>query len=1072
MPLSLVRSTSNGELWKACTEAFLEKASGHPGPADHPVFLWLTHRAQRDALLEVAVARGLQGWLDPPIAFFSDLRHRFGIEARPVGILTGRMLVDRLARRHAGARGLMAGRRGGGPTGTHMLDRVFSELLPEGVDPGALRAALEEVGGDDFARRRNGWVADTYEALLRELERRGLYDPRSIHAMVAERIREGALLEAVRGARTLHVYGLTSLRSRLRLFEALAEQEEVDVRAYLPLEPDSEWEPLATGVVEEVPSSGDDPGHAPAGQTQTRAPEPGLTVQPAPDAIREAGWVARQVKRILAEDGVPPHRIAVVARSGHRDTGRIHTALVAAGVPATARLRTVLAEIPALRALLGFLEGQAEDWPYERLRPVLASPYFRLGVDLRAVDYLAAQRRFRGLEAWEAAIRAARDRLDGEDAWRLERRGLFADRLDEDLSRLSAFRSEIEPLREPRPETGWIDATLSILRGDRLQLRRSLCDPVAGRYDIVRLDQRGVLQVESLLREWRDLVDVDDVLAAGEWHLRLARLLSANDLALSTPLQEGVQVLEAHEAALTPFRHVFVVHANDGEFPRRPAAHGVFSDEERRRLRAAGVPLTHREEALRRERTLWRAVTGSPAVTVTYRTTDAAGTPRLPSLLVPKHDAGLELPRTLDTAVLTDAGGHGLSPVSPVQHRRLEVQRVARARRGGNRATLHTPDPGSVRHAVLTAFADSLRDGSLDPFVGRERDLVVGSESSDEPEASTGVDPASLFGRDLPISCRPHAWNGRLRDPVVLSVLRDRFGDERMWSASQLETYGKRPFDFLLERVLYLEGVEEAEEETSPVAYGTVAHAILEEFYRSLLGDLPSALDGRARQAFEAAASRAIAAAETDGDQWLGLPPLWAATRETVREQVRDFVEWELEQLEKAGETPVEVELRFGDRDEPPVRITGTDVRGRPTSLRLRGRVDRIDRAGEGGGAVLRVQDYKSGTSSMPRRTGYQDGALLQTALYMQAVHQLGLGSVDQGRYRSIRERINKFPLKWGQVPATLRLALSIPDRVRAGLFEAVQADSFDLRDWQPGRDITRTTAQLRGGTRFDPVAE
>ena len=108
----------------------------------------------------------------------------------------------------------------------------------------------------------------------------------------------------------------------------------------------------------------------------------------------------------------------------------------------------------------------------------------------------------------------------------------------------------------------------------------------------------------------------------------------------------------------------------------------------------------------------------------------------------------------------------------------------------------------------------------------------------------------------------------------------------------------------------------------------------------------------------------------------------------------------------------------------------------------------------------------------MPRRGGYQDGALLQTALYMQAVSLMGLGSVDLGRYRSIRGKANVYPLKWSDIGPTLKLALSIPRRVRAGLFEAVQAASADIRNWQPGRDVTRTTAQLGGGSRFDPVAE
>ncbi len=339
MPLRLVRSNTNAALWTACSESFLDAVGDVSGPAEFPDFLLLTHRVQRDVLLEEAAARGVRGWLDPPMAFFSELRQMFGIEARPVGILTGRMLVARLAGQTALRVGVRTAGRERGPAGTHMLDRVFSELLPEGVTPDGLRQALTPLERDEFTRRRNDWVADTYEAFLAELESQQLYDPRSIHAMVARRIEEGGLPAALRGAVRLHVLGVTSLRTRQRLFRALAEQREVEVRVYLPLEDEpSEWEDLATGGLEIV-------GEAALGFG-------GPFVQPAPDSVREAAWVARRVKRLLAEEDVEPHEVAVVARSGHQDTRILHTALENVGVPSTARLRSVLAEIPVLKALL------------------------------------------------------------------------------------------------------------------------------------------------------------------------------------------------------------------------------------------------------------------------------------------------------------------------------------------------------------------------------------------------------------------------------------------------------------------------------------------------------------------------------------------------------------------------------------------------------------------------------------------------------------------------------------------------------------------------------------------------
>ncbi|MGH7463106.1 MAG: hypothetical protein ACREMA_19025, partial [Longimicrobiales bacterium] len=50
------------------------------------------------------------------------------------------------------------------------------------------------------------------------------------------------------------------------------------------------------------------------------------------------------------------------------------------------------------------------------------------------------------------------------------------------------------------------------------------------------------------------------------------------------------------------------------------------TDEERRTLRAAGLPVEDRQAALARERVLWQAVTGTEQLSITYRTSDARGT--------------------------------------------------------------------------------------------------------------------------------------------------------------------------------------------------------------------------------------------------------------------------------------------------------------------------------------------------------------------------------------------------------------------------------------------------------------
>lgn len=1055
MPLNLVRAPTATALWTACVERFLAKAAAPAEPgAGAPAWIWLNHRNLQDLLYDAAHARGQPGWLDPPVTLFGQLTDRFGIRDRQVGLLTRRRLVSRYAARFG--RDLLGREpaRGDALIRGHMLDRLLGDLLPEGVSSAELEGALAELGGDHFARRRNAWAVAVYRAYLNSLRKRGLLDPRAVNAHIARRIKEGGLPTAIGGAPELHVYSIASPRTRRRILAALARQEEVDVYLYLPLESESDrfFDALAdrTEIID-APEGGAPGGGGPAGGGHIAAAGP-VHVQPVPDAAREMAWVARRVKEILAAGRAEPHEVAIVARSGRDNTQRAYRALRRAGVPATARVRTPLDEVPALRALLLVLRGVGRNWDYRSLRALLAHPYFDTRVDLRSVDAIAALRRVVGLDGWGEALERLRPLVENK-AREVRGRGLFLDRVKKDIEAFRALREVLEPLGEARSEADWIDLTLALLKEDRglFRLRRRVCDPVEERWEVVRSDQRGILLLERLLQEWRELDHPDETILPAAWHALLRKLLQANELVLSTPGQNGVQVLEAHDAALAPFSHTFVVHANDREFPRAGAATGVFTDTERRRLAALGLPLAHRDETLRRERGLWRAVTQQAGpVWISYRTTDAGGTPLLPSLMVPRHENAAELPRIRRPS-------DDLDPVTSAEADRraaFAIHRALGAPGSAARPRIAPARPERIARAIMAAAAEVHRGPGLERYPG----FLI-------PVPSSGPE------RVMHPALRPNPWNGHLRDPDLLRELERRFHDDYRWSAVQLETYARSPFTFLVERVLWLEGVEEAKEETTPLTFGSVAHEILERFYAEFMERLPVSLEGSV-EARLAEISDEVCAERAEKGEWLGVASLWEQTREGIVTAVRDYIAWELGHMAEKGERPIETEVGFGFDDER-TTLSGTDVRGRAARLRLCGRIDRVDRDG-GGTGLYHVLDYKSGRP--PPAPRFDDATALQGVLYAQVMadRDYAMGTC---RYRSIKSPGK--PLNGGRVTfgeerykRALAMALSIPGRVRAGCFEAVVSRKGAWWSWDPPREVRRSDAQLAEGHRFNDFGE
>ena len=1023
-------------MWNRCRDEFLSEIGSNPGPTGFRSHLWVAHRGQRDALFEVAAERGLPGWLAPPIAFLSELRERFHIRQRPVGHLTGRLLVSRVASREFRRAGLGSGRPDRGPAGSHAIDGLFSELLPEGITPDELGDALARLGGDDFAVRRNRWVEASYRAFLQELESLDRYDPRSIHAMVARRIEAGALPDAIGGAGGLHIYGLTSLKGRSRLFRALSAQSDVEVTVYLTREPgESEWDGLLA--------------HPSRQNILTGAPPDRPVVFEAPDAQREAEWVAARIRSVLHSGDLPPHRVAIVVRSGGEDTRRIVRALEEVGVPSTSRARWRLSDIAALRALLLLFRGAAEDWDYRSLRNLVASPFFDCAIDLRVIDFISRQKRVRGLEAWRSAIGSLVAAASDEDrAAALASEGIYPDRLEGDLAGFEALAARLHPLAGACSEREWIERTLEILEGRRFDFRRRVSEPSAERYDLVRADQRGVEALRELLSEWRELRPSADSFGPDEWLGRLQRLLESNEIALTSPDLRGVQVLEAHEAALGSHERCFVVHANDGVFPRPFTSRGVFSEAETARLKELGLPLATREDFLRRELALWSAVTSQDAVVFTSRAASSDGSARSPSLWIP-GSAVRWTPPTAEEAESAVAAG----AMSRARTLEREADRLARALRAGTDAPFESIDAPALRQAILAAWSEDLRAGRMDG----------------PPSDSEGERP----------SMRPHPWGGWLRDPVVVAHLEERFGEGYVWSASQLEQYGRRPFDFLLDRVLRLRASEEAEDTTSPASRGSLAHSILDRFFRALEKggeeelDRPPELSGEVLALYARVAGEVLDEAERSEDFWLGEPALWRVTREQIVESVRAFLERELPRLDKEGAWPVRLELGFGGDGEPAFVLHGRDLQNRPGAMRVRGRIDRVDAKPGKGGSELRVLDYKWG--SYPPARGYRDGSVLQLPIYMQAVSERGdvEGRVSQGSYRPVtRDTANGALIRAKDVDPVLAFALTIPGRVRRGLCEPVQAASQSLGAWQVGPEVTRSTAKFPDGHRFELASE
>ncbi|HEY1834382.1 MAG TPA: PD-(D/E)XK nuclease family protein [Solirubrobacteraceae bacterium] len=227
-----------------------------------------------------------------------------------------------------------------------------------------------------------------------------------------------------------------------------------------------------------------------------------------------------------------------------------------------------------------------------------------------------------------------------------------------------------------------------------------------------------------------------------------------------------------------------------------------------------------------------------------------------------------------------------------------------------------------------------------------------------------------------------------LRDERLLEQLR-----ERIWSASAIESYIECPVRWFVQRLL---DPELLEPEPEPFARGGVAHAALNDTLEGLRERTGSA---RVRPGNLELARELLGASleHREAQRALSVSP---ERRLAGGRRLRAELERYLQHAANA-EDLLEVEhleLGFG--------FSGEDDRGEASELgpldlgdglRLRGRIDRVDRGPAGEAVVI---DYKA-SKAPPRARWIKDGRL-QVALYMRAVEQLLGAPVVAGLYQPL----------------------------------------------------------------------
>ena len=704
----------------------------------------------------------------------------------------------------------------------------------------------------------------------------------------------------------------------------------------------------------------------------------GLGVIAAAGIEAEVAAVARRVKRLLV-DGAAAGSIAVLVRSTDAYRSEIERVFAECDIPVS-RAGRALDEVPVIRFALD-AASLGPEFAFADVLRTIKSSYFRPGALGEFDESTAALAEMliregnvlSGRDAYAAAAdrlarRMAAIRPGGDEDEELEIPTLSLGPLAvsrEALARAAAMLEALFDLAAPPAADGscHAEALRAVING--LELHAAACE--SGEAELVARDLRALAALDVALAELA-ATEADGALTADD----VAGALSA---ATCPPARGGaiVDVLSVLDARAVRREHVFLLGLGEGQFPGRFVEDSLIGESDRSAWANKGVSLDSRADLNAREMLLFYlgVSRGDTSLTLSYRSSDASGRPGAPgSFLV---------------SLLRGTGGLDA----------VEVESVTPG--------MLVPPPGTIASPrdALNAGVAGLFRGDL----GDCRDALSWAAAAEPGPIARAA--GALWAHERRWRRGPcDAFDGRITEPDLLGVLADRFSDRAVFSARRLDTFGQCPWRFFATYVLKLNELTQPQRMLEPTGRGLFCHDVLCRTYHLLgmrFGRPVRPVDIPADDVLAALGDAVTAASDRVEAQRPPYPLLWRIQREQMHRQLKRYM------LAQQGEAhmPAEslhFELSFGMGSAAPgtadvadpVDIAIADGR----TIRVKGRIDRVDRVTFDASEGLLVVDYKTG--SLPGVVDITSGRSVQAVLYSAAVEGMFGPEVFGGAFHRV----------------------------------------------------------------------
>lgn len=231
-------------------------------------------------------------------------------------------------------------------------------------------------------------------------------------------------------------------------------------------------------------------------------------------------------------------------------------------------------------------------------------------------------------------------------------------------------------------------------------------------------------------------------------------------------------------------------------------------------------------------------------------------------------------------------------------------------------------------------------------------------------------------------------YDGRLLDPRAIARIREEFGPDHAFSPSQLESFALCPFQFYQRFVLGLKVIDERQELDEDYAgRGSEVHQVLEQIHQQASAEGASNLIDRLRVLIETVMRVELERHEVKAAD---VPHVLKeiSARRTAKALGRYVAQYRAYAQKSVTEPePHRFEVEFGTDEPGEGAHPHLTIGEGEASIKLQGKIDRIDLIRQDGKLGFRVIDYKTGSN--PSSKDVKSGLASQLPLYALAIEQL-----------------------------------------------------------------------------------